>query len=372
MRHGATRPAFLHAATPRNRVPDVARDALSNIAPVEATLGAMHDPATPEPRVEPRDEPPGKPPEPQAVPGPDSGPDSGPDPGPAPAPGPAPGPERAPAVAPAEALTAAVRILPPRRERDPTFPIALGLVFLAHLGFVAGALHKGRAPESGGERAEERRGQVEVSETITVELVEDPDGASRSKLSQMGAESPPGPQSPPSPPADAQQAEPHQPAREPAKPVEQAQPSPRPKEPPPVPDAVPELSLEDFDTTMDAYAAAIERAQAEQRRRADPRTAEAQRIKGAAAQGTQSAYSKSVTTALARNKPKVYLSRGSVYVQFELDRTGALRYVRVAQSSGDPLLDQTGVDAIRKTTFPPPPPDVDPRDLRYTIHYVFN
>ena len=353
MRLSATLPASLHAATRRDRLPGGARNALSNIAPVEATLGAMHDPAAPEPRGES----PEKPPEPQAVPGPDPGPDS------------------ATAVPPAEALTAAIRILPPRRERDRTFPIALGLVFLVHLGFVAGALYQGRVPESGGERAEERRGQVEVSETITVELVEDPDGASRSKLSQMGAESPPGqqsPPSPPSPPADAQQAEPQPPAREPAKPVEQAQPSPRPKEPPPVPDAVPELSLEDFDTTMDAYAAAIERAQAEQRRRADPRTAEAQRIKGAAAQGTQSAYSKSVTTALARNKPKVYLSRGSVYVQFELDRTGALRYVRVAQSSGDPLLDQTGVDAIRKTTFPPPPPDVDPRDLRYTIHYVFN
>ena len=117
---------------------------------------------------------------------------------------------------------------------------------------------------------------------------------------------------------------------------------------------------------------ATERAQAERRRRSDPRSAEAQRIKGAAAQGTQSAYSKSVTTALARNKPKAYLSRGSVYVQFELTMSGALRYVRVVQSSGDPLLDQTGIDAIKKTSFPAPPPDVDPRDLRYTIHYVFN
>lgn len=278
-------------------------------------------------------------------------------------------------------LSAAVRILPAHRERDRTFLIALGLVLLAHVGFVAGTLYQPAGSPDDATQEQERRGQVDVSETITVELVEDPDGASKSKQSQIGVDAPPGEQSPlqptpPTPPSEAEKAE-QQPPEDPKpqnteKPVEQAKPSAQPKRAPPPPDAAPELSLEDFDTTMDEYAAAVDRAQAEARRRADPRTAEAQRIKGAAAQGKQSAYSKSVTTALARNKPKGYLTRGAVYVQFELTMTGALRYVRVVQSSGDPLLDQSGVDAVKKTPFPAPPPDVDPRDLRYTIHYVFN
>ncbi len=285
------------------------------------------------------------------------------------------------AADPLTGLTAAVRILPPHRERDRTLLIALALVLLAHVGFVAGTLYRPAAPAGETAREQERRGQVDVSETITVELVEEPDAASKSKQSQIGEDAPPAEQSPPqptppAPPAEGEKAE-QQPPEEPKpvereKPVEEAKKAAQPKRAPPPPDAAPELSLEDFDTTMDEYAAAVERAQAERRRRTDPRTAEAQRIKGAAAQGTQSAYSKSVTTALARNKPKGYLTRGGVYVQFELTMTGALRYVRVVQSSGDPLLDQTGVDAVKKTPFPAPPADVDPRDLRYTIHYVFN
>ncbi len=283
-------------------------------------------------------------------------------------------------------LSAAVRILPAVVDRDRTFLIALGLVLLIHAGFVAGTLYR-PAPSAGDaaqDQEQERRGQVEVSETITVELVEEPDGSSKSKLSQIGADAPPAPQAepqpePPSPPVEAQDVPPElkdQP-KEQAKPQEQAKPAEQPKRAEqlkrtPPPDAAPELSPDDFDTTMTAYAEAVERAQAERRRQADPRSAEAQRIKGAAAQGKQSAYSKSVTTALAKNKPKGYLTRGGVYVQFELTMTGALRYVRVVQSSGDPLLDQTGVDAVKKTPFPVPPADVDPRDLRYTIHYVFN
>ncbi|MEQ1710425.1 MAG: TonB family protein [Hyphomicrobium sp.] len=280
----------------------------------------------------------------------------------------------------AATLSAAVRILPPDVDRDRTFLIAVGLVLLIHAGFVAGTVYR-PAPSAGDaarDQEQERRGQVEVSETITVELVEEPDGASKSKLSQIGADAPPAPQAepqpePPSPPVEAQDAPPvpKDQLQEQAKPQERAKPVERPKRTPPA-DAVPELSPDDFDTTMAVYAEAVERAQAERRRQADPRSAEAQRIKGAAAQGKQSAYSKSVTTALARNKPKGYLTRGGVYVQFELTMTGALRYVRVVQSSGDPLLDQTGVDAVKKTPFPAPPADVDPRDLRYTIHYVFN
>lgn len=286
-----------------------------------------------------------------------------------------PGTDADPITDPAGTLTASFRILPPEVERDITLLIALGLVLFLNLSFVAASfdlIPLGQAPDP--DREKERRGQVEKSEVVTVELVEEPDPESRSKLSRIGADAPPAPpaeEQPPAeetPPAEQQQPQPdkaqvERPEPKPAKPERQRS-EPR--------DPGRELSIADFDVTMDAYKEAVERAEARRKLTPQQRAAEQQRIGGAAPQGTQSAYSKSVTTALAKNKPRTYLTRGEVYIRFQLNRDGSIQYIRVLQSSGDPLMDQTGIEAIRKTTFPPAPPDVDPRDLSYTIHFVFS
>ncbi len=317
-------------------------------------------------------------------------------------------PGRARGAAAGSELAADDPLFRPVRERDLTFWIALGIVLLLHAGFLAASIRI--AGEEAAER--ERRGQVERSETVTVELVEEPDPDSRSKRSQSGADAPPAPFQPPAqpppppPPRQQAQPEPQPPAPEqasepPAAEVARAEPppddpslaAPQPAasapttEPPKTEPAKPEarkpepakpqpprpkpaeasLSLDDFDLTMDEYARAVDRAQAQRRASAD-----AQRLKGAAPVGRQSEYSKAVIAALAKTKPKSYLTRGSVYVGFELTPSGQLRVVRVLQTSGDPLLDQLGVDAIKKATFPVPPQGTSVRDLTYVIHYRFD
>lgn len=254
-------------------------------------------------------------------------------------------------TATAGAIGAAYRIEPPRPERDVTPLIALGLIVLLNMGFAASFVVPVRwmAPAPATER--DPRGQVERSETITVELVENPDAESRLDRSQLGASAAPAPDAP-----DAENAPP--------------QPVPPERTPEQSP-SEPQLSLDDFDITMNDYVRAVEAAQAESRR-PRARSAEPPEVKGAARQGQQSAYAKSVIAALSRTKPTSYLTRGEVYVRFEIDAEGRLKFVRVIQSSNDPLMDKMAVDAIKSARFAPPPADVDPRDLSYVIHYRFD
>jgi TonB family protein len=266
-------------------------------------------------------------------------------------------------------LIADTRILLPTIDRDRTFYFALAIVVALHLAAFVATYRFGASALD-----RDRRGQVETSQTVTVELVEAPDAASTSKVSRAGETAPPTPpieqpaEDPPQPPMpeqveqqpqEAQPPRPEPPQPEPPKPKVSAQ-KPPPPEPP--------LSLEGFDVSMNDYAAAVDRQIAQ--RKANPRKADPSRIAGAAASGYQSAYGKSVIAALGKTKPQLAVAGGEIIIQFMLTRAGDIGYLRVVQSSKDKLLDQMAVDWIKRTKFAVPPPGLDEQELKYQIHWV--
>jgi colicin import membrane protein len=277
------------------------------------------------------------------------------------------------------ALRADEPFLLPFHVEDRTFRIALGIVLLLHVFSLAATLQYG-----GGVPLDEdakRRGQVDDPTSVTVELVEAPDAKSKLKQSQLGEDAPPPP--PSAEPQEQAVAQPPTPPEPQTKPPEPKPPEPKPPEPKPKPEktakaeTLPDLpgekplKVEDFDVSMADIVKQVEQSQ-ERRKQQQAQKALTQRQLAAAPQGTQSAFSKSVIAALARTKPQLSLTKGEVVVGFLLTRTGALALVKVLQSSGDKILDQMAVDAVKAAQIATPPPNVDPDDLTYRIHYVFN
>ena len=125
---------------------------------------------------------------------------------------------------------------------------------------------------------------------------------------------------------------------------------------------------------MADYARAIDQAQAERQRRKSqpPPPSQSSRVAGAAPEGKQSPYVKAVLAVVAKNKPQLYINKGEVFIQFVLGRGGQIVALKVAQSSGDPLLDTIALNAIKGLKFPTPPADVTAGDLNYMIHYVMH
>ena len=96
------------------------------------------------------------------------------------------------------------------------------------------------------------------------------------------------------------------------------------------------------------------------------------RVRGAAKSGKTDEYSRSVIAALIKTKPKPFAIRGSVMVSFEIGPGGALKYVKLVDSSGNTAMDDVALSAIKRAIFMPPPPTATPSDLTYIIHYVFD
>jgi len=81
-------------------------------------------------------------------------------------------------------------------------------------------------------------------------------------------------------------------------------------------------------------------------------------------------YSSKIWSALARKKPNAG-QRGSTTVRFAIGPGGALRFVRVSQSSGNARLDEFALATVRNAApFPPPPILKDGADA-YTIRIDF-
>lgn len=81
-------------------------------------------------------------------------------------------------------------------------------------------------------------------------------------------------------------------------------------------------------------------------------------------------YSSKIWSALARKKPNAG-QRGSTTVRFAIGPGGALRFVRVSQSSGNARLDELALATVRNAApFPPPPILKDGADA-YTIRIDF-
>ena len=265
-------------------------------------------------------------------------------------------------------LTAGPRLFTGTLQRDRTALFALGIIVTFVFVHVASRLIGIDLLPAPSAEQMDARGQVDDPKTVTVELVEAPDANSSSRHSQAGEKAPPAPPTPETPPTpeaqetlqkDAEKPKPEKPD----KPVKTA----KAEEP-----ALEQLRPEDFDVTMDSYAKAVEKAQEERKRqKAAPRPSEAAELAGAAPKGQQSPYAKSVIAALSKTKPKVYVTRGEVFVQFTLTMAGQIASVEVLRSSHDPLIDQMAINAIKTAKYPVPTPGVDPRDLHYMIHYVF-
>lgn len=264
-------------------------------------------------------------------------------------------------------LTVGDRIIQPLTYRDRTLRIAVILILVLALSSAVATIRlSDDPPDQQASQDQEKRGQVEKSETITVELVEAPDAASRSKVSLAGEDAP---VAPPPPVEPKEPAPPGPPEPEDKK----AEPEKKPQQKAEKPEQKP-LTVDDFDVSMADYAKAIDEAQAERQRRKTepPRSAQASRLAGAAPEGKQSPYVKAVLAVVAKNKPQLYITKGEVYVQFVLTRAGQIGALKVVQSSGDPLLDQIALNAIKVLKFPAPPADVNPSDLNYLIHYVMH
>jgi len=81
-------------------------------------------------------------------------------------------------------------------------------------------------------------------------------------------------------------------------------------------------------------------------------------------------YSANIWSMLARKKPEAG-QRGSTTVTFAIGPAGSLRFVRVAQSSGNARLDQLALATVRAAAPFPPPPVFKDRTAAYTIRINF-
>ncbi len=289
-------------------------------------------------------------------------------------------------------LMAAHRPLASAAPRDHTFFYALGIVLLLHAGALVGTL---RFDDRENARRE-REGQVEQPTSIAVELVEAPDAKSQEKRAQMGKVQPPAPPPvqapPPQPPPQPEQAEqkpvtapklvepvlekppekvPEKPLEKPVeKPAEKAVEPVKPDEgPDPLkqPEPVKEAALEppplpqkprDQVVPQDAVAPS------------PPPPPEATEFRGAAPEGKERAYAKGVREILAKTKPQIWVRKAEVKVGFVLSLTGELKFVKILETSRDPIFDDVILEWIKRAKFAKPPADAKPDDLEHIIHFT--
>jgi len=240
------------------------------------------------------------------------------------------------------------------------------------------------------QRERERRGQG--GDTISVELVPDPDLNSKTEKWREGANQPPNPAPP----------QPQQTAALPQPPVEQPQPVEQPAEQPPEkpdenaeqePDKQEEKepekdeqkeagepTLPSIEALLDAAAQDLsEQVRAHYDRKPQRRRPQQQamysgggmQVRGTGAGGKSDEFSKSVIDALMKTRPGPFALWGRVLVSFQITQQGDLLYVRVLQSSGNRAMDDAAVNAIHRAKFVKPPPGLSPEARTYIIDYIF-
>ena len=228
------------------------------------------------------------------------------------------------------------------------------------------------------EMMKRKRGQ-DAPDSISVELVPDPDKTAKTKKWQDGT-------------AEQQNAEqqPQQPQLPQVASLPQPQAEEAPAEEKPKPEDAPTAeqpknfspSLPDLDTLVDAAAAdldrkikqALEKKQQQQKER-QLRQAVAPggglQIRGTGASGRSDPFSRSVIAALMKTRPGPFALWGRVLVSFQISEAGQVSYVHLLQSSGNSALDQAAINAIRKAQFERPPAGLSPDDRTYIIDYIF-
>jgi periplasmic protein TonB len=82
-------------------------------------------------------------------------------------------------------------------------------------------------------------------------------------------------------------------------------------------------------------------------------------------------FGRGVIRALYKTMPQE-AARGRVTVRLLLSQEGNLIEVRLARSSGNPMLDQAVLFAVQQTSFPFPPPNSPPVDRTFLVTYVYD
>ena len=95
-------------------------------------------------------------------------------------------------------------------------------------------------------------------------------------------------------------------------------------------------------------------------------------LAAAASAGAANAYAQTVLETLAKSRPRTTAGvRGTVRVGFTVARSGAVDAARVIASSGETVLDEAALAAVRSVRFPEPPPHLAAAQLSYEIPYIF-
>jgi protein TonB len=91
----------------------------------------------------------------------------------------------------------------------------------------------------------------------------------------------------------------------------------------------------------------------------------------AASAGAARDYARFVARALSKTKPKGVGRLGTVVVKFTIAADGALTSAEVTRSSGSQRLDESALEAVRRTRFPLPPGGMTMVQLTYEVPYRF-
>lgn len=256
------------------------------------------------------------------------------------------------------------------------------------------------------QRQRERMGQG--ADSISVELVPEPDFNAKTEKWNDGANQPPLPV----PPQPQQQPTPPQPPTEQAQPAEtppEQQPPEETQEPAekePEPKEEPEREDEDQpeaenkqkdpreaqheEPTLSSLEAMLDAAANDlteqvhayyDRKPRRPRRQQPQQqtmhsgggmqVRGTGAGGKSDAFNKAVIDALMKTRPGPFAMWGRVLVTFQITQQGDLLYVRVLHSSGNKALDDAAVNAIHRAKFIKPPAGLSPEARTYIIDYIF-
>lgn len=100
------------------------------------------------------------------------------------------------------------------------------------------------------------------------------------------------------------------------------------------------------------------------------RSAAATRPQGITRSGENDEFGRGVIRALRKTLPPSDL-HGRVMVRLVLNDNGNLQDVRVVSGSGEPLLDQSVVFAVRQSSFPIPPAGSTPADRTFLVTYIY-
>ncbi|MBI1650404.1 TonB family protein [Hyphomicrobium sulfonivorans] len=257
------------------------------------------------------------------------------------------------------------------------------------------------------QRQRERMGQG--AESISVELVPEPDFNAKTEKWNDGANQPPLPV----PPQPQQQPTP------PTPPIEQAQPVETPPEQQPPTEEQPEEKAEKEPEQEKEPEREEEKEREAENKQEEPREAQREepslssleamldaaandlseqvtayydrkprrprpqpqqqamhsgggmQVRGTGAGGKSDAFNKAVIDALMKTRPGPFAMWGRVLVTFQITQQGDLLYVRVLHSSGNKALDDAAVNAIHRAKFIKPPAGLSPDARTYIIDYIF-